>query len=162
MAYSPQRTAVKVILSMWSLVSIEQQSPRRPCDSNIFTSVCQEFCPRGGAIPAYIAGGIPVCLAADLQGGGVLSQHAFQVVSQHALKQVYVGCLLLGGACSQGGACSRGVYSGEVCSGGGGAWWRPPRTATGMHSCLFHILDGKVLLFCKSDIQFPMLPNQSP
>ena len=28
------KTAVKVILSMWSLVSIEQQSPRRPCDSN--------------------------------------------------------------------------------------------------------------------------------
>ena len=26
------KTAVKVILSMWSLVSIEQQSPRRPCD----------------------------------------------------------------------------------------------------------------------------------
>ena len=28
------KTAVKVILSMRSLVSIEQQSPRRPCDSN--------------------------------------------------------------------------------------------------------------------------------
>ena len=27
------KTAVKVSLSMWSLVSIEQQSPRRPCDS---------------------------------------------------------------------------------------------------------------------------------
>ena len=27
------KTAVKVILSMWSLVSIEQQSPRRPCDN---------------------------------------------------------------------------------------------------------------------------------
>ena len=27
------RTAVKVILSMRSLVSIEQQSPRRPCDT---------------------------------------------------------------------------------------------------------------------------------
>ena len=26
------KTAVKVILSMWSLVSIKQQSPRRPCD----------------------------------------------------------------------------------------------------------------------------------
>ena len=29
------KTAVKVILSMRSLVSIEQQSPRRPCDSCI-------------------------------------------------------------------------------------------------------------------------------
>ena len=29
------KTAVKVILSMRSLVSIEQQSPRRPCDSTI-------------------------------------------------------------------------------------------------------------------------------
>ena len=28
------KTAVKVILSMRSLVSIEQQSPRRPCDTN--------------------------------------------------------------------------------------------------------------------------------
>ena len=30
------KTAVKVILSMQSLVSIEQQSPRRPCDSISF------------------------------------------------------------------------------------------------------------------------------
>ena len=29
------KTAVKVILSMRSLVSIEQQSPRRPCDKNL-------------------------------------------------------------------------------------------------------------------------------
>ena len=34
-----------------------------------FRSVCQEFCPRGGA-------------------GGVVSQHALQVVSQHALQVV--------------------------------------------------------------------------
>ena len=34
----------------------------------------------GCAIPAYIAGGIPTCLAE----GGVLFQHALQVVSQHA------------------------------------------------------------------------------
>ena len=39
---------------------------------NIFTSVCQEFCSQGGAIPACIAGGIPACLAAGLQGGGLL------------------------------------------------------------------------------------------
>ena len=31
------KTAVKVILSMRSLVSIEQQSPRRPCDSNDYS-----------------------------------------------------------------------------------------------------------------------------
>ena len=65
------------------------------------------------------------------------------------------GCLVRGvpasgGRCPVlGGACSRGVWSRGVCSGGGGvwslggAWWRPPRTATaaggthptGMHSC---------------------------
>ena len=30
-----KKTAVKVILSMWSLVSIKQQSPRRPCDISL-------------------------------------------------------------------------------------------------------------------------------
>ena len=28
-------------------------------------------CPQGGAIPASIAGGIPACLVAGLQGGGI-------------------------------------------------------------------------------------------
>ena len=34
------KTAVQVILSMWSLVSIEQQSPRRPCD---ITTACSNI-----------------------------------------------------------------------------------------------------------------------
>ena len=33
---------------MRPLVSIEQQSPRRPCDSNVFTPVCQSFRSQGG------------------------------------------------------------------------------------------------------------------
>ena len=43
---------------------------------NIFSSVCQEFCPLGG-IPACLAGGIPAYLA-GLPGGWV-SQHALQI-----------------------------------------------------------------------------------
>ena len=65
-------------------------------------------------------------------GGGVLSQHVLQVVSQHALQQVSGGvsalggcllwgggCLLPGGVCSQGGICSRGVSA----PGGMVAFW---------------------------------------
>ena len=49
-------------------------------------------------------------------GGGVLSQHALLVVSQHALQQVSrVGGLLLGEVCSWGSAPGR-------------ASWRPPGT----------------------------------
>ena len=66
--------------------------------------------------------------------GGVLSQHALQVVSQHALQQ--------------GGACSWGVCSQGVCVPAPGAGvWRPPRNQTatvadgthptGMHSCYY-------------------------
>ena len=53
-----------------------------------------------------------------LQQGGVLSQHALQVVSQHALQQgecAIPSCLAAGEACSRGGLL-RGVC----------AWWRPP------------------------------------
>ena len=53
-------------------------------------------------------------------GGGVLSQHALQVVSQHALQW---GCLL------PGVACSRGVPT--VADG---------RHPTGMHSCLCTVI----------------------
>ena len=60
---------------------------------NIFRSVCQEFCPRGGG------------------GGGVLSQHALQVVSQHALQQVSRGCY-------PSMPCSRSPGGGGACSGG--------------------------------------------
>ena len=54
------KTAVKVILSMRSLVSIEQQSPRRPCDMYelcIFNNIFQwrNFFPRMeiGNYPSY-------------------------------------------------------------------------------------------------------------
>ena len=68
-------------------------------------------------------------------GGGVLSQRALQVVSQHALR---------GGDAIP--ACIAGVIPAYLAGGwglsapggrGGGAWWRPPRTQlpTGMHSC---------------------------
>ena len=89
----------------------------------------------GCAIPACIAGGIPACLAA----GGVLSQHALQVISSmpcsrgvcypsmHCRWYPSMPCsrgvctwwgLLLGACLLQGGACSRGV-------------WRPPPKADG-------------------------------
>ena len=67
----------------------------------------------------------------SVNGGCVLSQHAWQVVFQHALQQVsegggllLAGCLVLGwGAWPQGGGCSggdllRGVPGPGVCSGG--------------------------------------------
>ena len=85
--------------------------------------------------------------------GGVLSQHALQVVSQHALQQ---GGLLLGGCLFHGGSAPGGVCSWGGCLLGGGSApggvpaaggsVEPPRkqTATvadgthptGMHSCL--------------------------
>ena len=48
--------------------------------------------------------------------GGVLSQHALQVVSHHALQQVYRG-VPVSGRSALGRVCSRG----EVCSGVGSA-----------------------------------------
>ena len=91
----------------------------------------------------------------SVNGGCVLSQHAWQVVFQHALQQVsegggllLAGCLVLGwgawpqggllwGGSAVGGAWSGGLLWGEVLSGD------PPGTATaaggthptGMHSC---------------------------
>ena len=101
--------------------------PQRSCEGYVFTRICDSV----------------------HRGGGVLSQHALQVVSQHALQQ--------GDACSRGGlplggACSGGCLLGEVpalggaCSGGparGGcgdprkqmATVADGRHPTGMHSC---------------------------
>ena len=99
----------------------------------------------------------PVCRSVH-GGGGVVSQHALQVISQHALQQggcypsmpCSRGCLVWGGLLPGGGCLVRGVPGpggsapGECLVGGllqGGAWWRPPRTATaaggttGIHSC---------------------------
>ena len=94
--------------------------------------------PQGGGIPACLTGGIPACLA-GLQGSvsfhrGVVSQHASQVVSQHAL-QVSRGvcipaCLAGFQAHTQGGAWGvwlRGV-SRPTPRGGCPSmhWGRPP------------------------------------
>ena len=77
---------------------------------NIFTSMCQEFCPRGGGvIPACIAGGIPACLAAGLQ----------------------VGLLPVGGVPAPGGSAPGGAWwrpPGTATAAGG-------THPTGMHSC---------------------------
>ena len=73
----------------------------------------------------------------------MLSQHALQVVSQHALQQ---GVPVPGGSAPGGGAARGGSAPGGACS--GGRVLRPPthrkQTATvadgthptGMHSCL--------------------------
>ena len=55
-----------------------------------------------------------------------------------------------------GGPGPGGVWSGGVCS-SGGAWWRPPGTATdvgsthptGMHSCYQYLWN-----FCKKNINY--------
>ena len=84
----------------------------------------------------------------------MLSQHALQVVSEHALQQVSGGGAAPGGDCSRWGLLPGGSAPWGVCPLGGllpggsalrvgGAWWRPPVTATaadgthpaGMHSC---------------------------
>ena len=57
-----------------------------------------------------------------------------------------LGGLVLGGIWSQGGAWSGGCMA-LGGSGPGGAWWRPPETATaaggmhptGMHSCYHNL-----------------------
>ena len=81
------------------------------------------------------AGGIPACLAAGLQGGGL----------------VLGGCLVLGGVpgprgSAPGGAWSQGgAWSGGTCSGGSAPVETPRKQMatvadgahpTGMHSCL--------------------------
>ena len=68
---------------------------------------------RGCAIPTCIAGGIPACLVAGLRG--MLSQHALQEVSQHALQQVLRGAIPACLAAGLGGVPGRG---GEPAPGG--------------------------------------------
>ena len=68
----------------------------------------------------------------SVHGGGMLSHHALQVVSQHSLRQEVCSW----GTPAPGGAFSRGWCSGEVCSCGGAysgggcllpaGVWRPP------------------------------------
>ena len=71
-----------------------------------------------------------------LQQGGVLSQHALQVVSQHALQQVSKGGSALGGACSQG-VCSWGCVETPQKQMATVANGTHP---TGMHSCFIIFL----------------------
>ena len=59
-------------------------------------------------------------------GGGGVSQHALQVVSQHALQQVL-----------EGGACSGGVCGGDP-PGQQTATVADGTHPTGMHSCLIN------------------------
>ena len=90
--------------------------PQRSCEGYVFTRVCDSV----------------------HRGRCVLSQHALQVVSKHALQQggacswrgAYLGRCLLHGGCLLRGVCSWGV-------------WRPPLPEsrrlllpTGMHSCV--------------------------
>ena len=82
----------------------------------------------GGAIPACIAGGIPACLAAGLQGGCYPSMYCRWYPSMPCSRSPG-GCLLLGGACSQGvpapGGASWGVPAPRGCLlPVGGAWSR--------------------------------------
>ena len=58
--------------------------------------MCLSFCPRGGrgAIPAYIAGSIPACLATGLKGGCAIPA---------CIAGGILACLAAG---LQGGACS--------------------------------------------------------
>ena len=110
----------------------------------------------------------------------MVSQHALQVVSQHALQQGGVlseNALQRGGSCSGGGACSGGSAPGGVPAPRGPLWgsllpgrgcllpggvWRPPwkqmatvadgTHPTGVHSCYFIKLDI-VLNFTNSEIR---------
>ena len=124
-------------------MNLDNYRPQRSCEGYVFTGVCLST--RGD--------GILACLAAGLGGGGVLSQHALQVASQHALQQVSRGVLsqhalqvvsqhalqqvsrggvpvqgglLLGGAWSRGSA-PRGCLVGGVCSRGACTEADPPR-----------------------------------
>ena len=68
-------------------ITVQRQSathiyrPQRSCEGYVITPVCQSFCSRGG---------------------GLLSQHALQVVSQHALQR---GGLLPGAVPGPAGVC---------------------------------------------------------
>ena len=57
--------------------------PQRSCESYVFTRVCH-FVHRGLVVSQHA---LQVISQHALQQGGVLSQHALQVVSQHALQQ---------------------------------------------------------------------------
>ena len=101
---------------------------------NIFIGVCQEFCSRGVPAP----GG---CVSAP---GGVPGPRG--VSAPRGVPRPRRECLVPGGCLLRGEG---------VCSRGGGAWWRPPRTATaaggthptGMHSCCRHIFTVQCNLF---------------
>ena len=86
----------------------------------IFAGVCHSV--NGGVLSQHALQVVSEHALQQVSGGGVLSQHALQVVSQHTLQQVSMGVcswegLLLGG-------CGRGVCSwGGICSQGGVCSW---------------------------------------
>ena len=96
--------------------------PQRSCEGYVFTGVC-------------------------LSIGGLLSQHALQVVYQHALQQVSRGCLLRGGLLP-GCACSGGgLLPGGVCSGGVETPPQSRQVLLQMHSCfLFSFYNIMIIL----------------
>ena len=76
---------------------------------NVFTGVCDSVHGGGGCVSQH-------ALHQVSKGGGYVSQYALQVVSQHALQQVYRGvcipaCLAAG---LQGGGVSRPTPKGEI------------------------------------------------
>ena len=101
---------------------------------NIFTSVCQEFC-SGGEVLSQHALQVASQHALQQVSREVLSQHALQVVSQHALQQVSGGSLLWR-VSAPGGSAPKG-----------GCLVEAPRTAaavgsthpTGMYSCFISV-----------------------
>ena len=101
--------------------------PQRSCEGYVFTGVCLStggMCHRSMHCRWY-----PSMPCSRSRGGGVLYQHALQVVCQHTLQQVSKGgCLLqqvpAWGGCLLGQCLLQGdLLPGDACSGG---VWRPP------------------------------------
>ena len=95
--------------------------PQRSCEGYVFTRVCDSVHGGGGAIPAYIAGGIPAV------GGGACSRG-----------------VPAPGVSAPGGCLLWGVPAPGGCLLGEGGVETPPKQAatvadgthpTGMHSC---------------------------
>ena len=117
---------------------------------NMFTSVCLSM--GGGVLPQHALQVVSQHALQQVSRWGVLSQHALQVVSEHALQQVSGRCLVWGvpapGGCLVWGACSGGLPGRD-----------PPRMATAaggthptvMHSCLqyFIVLDSVIVIIVK-------------
>ena len=71
-AWTMQTCKLPVLVTLSSIPwsSIDLHSPMRPFDSNVFTSMCQEFCPQGVCISAC-NGQRGVCSGRCVYHGGV-------------------------------------------------------------------------------------------